>query len=126
MDFSLSLGEISERVTVTGEASLVETTTAQLSALVDQQQIADLPLNGRSYTQLALLQRNGPVVGVVTLAVLWLPSSITQPLWLPAEWPMWAFFALPVLLVVSTVTGGFSGTLCRWYIGNKILRRSAA
>lgn len=75
---------------------------------------------------LALMQRNGPVVGVLTLAVLWLPSSITQPLWLPAEWPMWALFALPVFLVVSTVTGGFAGTLCRWYLTNKNLRRSAA
>ena len=62
VDFALRVGEISERVTVTGEAPLVETTTAQLSALVEQQKIEDLPLNGRSYTQLALLQP-----GVVTL-----------------------------------------------------------
>ena len=62
VDFSLSVGEISERVTVTGEAPLVETTRSVLTDLVGQQQIEDLPLNGRSYTQLALLQP-----GVTTL-----------------------------------------------------------
>ncbi|MCZ6769598.1 MAG: carboxypeptidase regulatory-like domain-containing protein [Acidobacteria bacterium] len=62
VDFALSVGEISERVTVTGEAPLVETTRSVLTDLVSQQQIADLPLNGRSYTQLALLQP-----GVTTL-----------------------------------------------------------
>ncbi|MCH8819566.1 MAG: carboxypeptidase regulatory-like domain-containing protein, partial [Acidobacteria bacterium] len=62
VDFALSVGEISERVTVTGEAPLVETTRSVLTNLVGRQQIEDLPLNGRSYTQLALLQP-----GVTTL-----------------------------------------------------------
>ena len=62
VDFALSVGEISERVTVTGEAPLVETTRSVLTDLVGRQQIEDLPLNGRSYTQLALLQP-----GVTTL-----------------------------------------------------------
>ena len=62
VDFALGVGEITERVTVTGEAPLVETTRSVLTDLVGQQKIADLPLNGRSYTQLALLQP-----GVTTL-----------------------------------------------------------
>jgi hypothetical protein len=62
VDFALRVGEISERVTVTGEAPLVETTRSVLTDLVAQQTIEDLPLNGRSYTQLALLQP-----GVTTL-----------------------------------------------------------
>jgi hypothetical protein len=62
VDFALSVGEISERVTVTGEAPLVNTTRSVLTDLVGQQKIEDLPLNGRSYTQLALLQP-----GVTTL-----------------------------------------------------------
>ncbi|MBI4454892.1 MAG: TonB-dependent receptor [Acidobacteria bacterium] len=56
VDFALRVGEITEKVTVTGEAPLVETTKSELSALVDEKKIRDLPLNGRSYTQLALLQ----------------------------------------------------------------------
>ena len=52
----LKVGELSEKVTVTGEAALVETTSATVAAVVDEKKIRDLPLNGRSFTQLALLQ----------------------------------------------------------------------
>src|SRR5215472_16275771 len=62
VDLSLKVGQISERVLVTGEAPLVETTTSAMSSLVDERTIRDLPLNGRSYDQLALLQP-----GVVTM-----------------------------------------------------------
>ncbi|MBI2822594.1 MAG: TonB-dependent receptor [Acidobacteria bacterium] len=56
VNFTLKVGEITEKVTVTGEAPLVETTKSELADLVDEKKIRDLPLNGRSYTQLALLQ----------------------------------------------------------------------
>jgi outer membrane receptor protein involved in Fe transport len=56
VNFSLSIGQITERVVVTGEASLVETTSAVTAGLVDDRQIRDLPLNGRDIIQLALLQ----------------------------------------------------------------------
>lgn len=57
----LKVGELTEKVTVSGEAELVETTSATLSAVVDDKKIRDLPLNGRSFTQLALMQE-----GVIT------------------------------------------------------------
>ncbi|MBI2821260.1 MAG: TonB-dependent receptor, partial [Acidobacteria bacterium] len=63
VNLTLRLGEITERVTVTGEAPLVQTTSASLEDLVATQQIEDLPLNGRSYTQLALLQPGVVTVG---------------------------------------------------------------
>ena len=56
VNFSLSIGQITERVVVTGEAPLVETTSAVTANLVDDRQIRDLPLNGRDLVQLALLQ----------------------------------------------------------------------
>lgn len=56
VDLQLAIGEISERVEVVGDAPLVETTSAQLSALVDRQQIADLPLNSRDFSGLIELQ----------------------------------------------------------------------
>ena len=56
VNFQLTVGEISEEVVVTGEASLVNTTRAVVSSIVGEQTITDLPLNGRSYDQLALLQ----------------------------------------------------------------------
>ncbi|MBI4481587.1 MAG: TonB-dependent receptor [Acidobacteria bacterium] len=53
---TLKIGEISEQVVVSGEASLVETTGSTLSGLVDDKKIRDLPLNGRDMLQLAQLQ----------------------------------------------------------------------
>ena len=58
---TLRVGEISEQVVVSAEVSLVETRSASVAALVDSQQIRDLPLNGRDFIQLAALQE-----GVVT------------------------------------------------------------
>ncbi|MBI4481344.1 MAG: carboxypeptidase regulatory-like domain-containing protein [Acidobacteria bacterium] len=63
--FTMNLGEITERVMVTGEAALVETTSSSLNALVDEKKMRDLPLNGRDITQLALIQ---PGVALVTNA----------------------------------------------------------
>jgi hypothetical protein len=56
IDLSLNVGEITERVVVQGEAPLVETTDTTLSGLVDDKKIRDLPLNGRSFEDLAVLQ----------------------------------------------------------------------
>jgi hypothetical protein len=53
---SLQVGEVTQTVEVTGEAPLVQTTNATVGSLVDGRTIEDLPLNGRSYDQLALLQ----------------------------------------------------------------------
>jgi hypothetical protein len=56
VDLSLGVGTVTQTVDVTGEAPLVESTTASLGSLVDDTTIRALPLNGRSYDQLALLQ----------------------------------------------------------------------
>src|SRR5713101_8269536 len=48
-DLSLQVGTIETQVSVTGDASFVSATTSDISGLVGQQQIKDLPLNGRSY-----------------------------------------------------------------------------
>lgn len=56
VDFTMQVGQISEKVVVTGEAALVQTTTSTMAALVDDKQIRDLPLNGRDFSQLATLQ----------------------------------------------------------------------
>ena len=56
VDLTLQVGEITEQVFVTGEAPLVETTQSTVSDLVDERKIRDLPLNGRDFAQLAMLQ----------------------------------------------------------------------
>jgi carboxypeptidase family protein/TonB-dependent receptor-like protein len=55
VDLALSVGAVTQTVEVAGEASVVETTNATVSGLVNQDQIRDLPLNGRSFSDLALL-----------------------------------------------------------------------
>src|SRR5262245_58202326 len=52
----LEVGGVQEAVTVTSSISRVNTQTSELSYLVSEQAIATLPLNGRNYTDLALLQ----------------------------------------------------------------------
>jgi hypothetical protein len=56
LNFSLEVGSVSQTVTVEGGAPLVDTTTSSLGGLVTEQKIEDLPLNGRNYIDLALMQ----------------------------------------------------------------------
>ena len=55
LDFSLSVAGAKETVTVSAGPQLVETQPTAINALLDERAISDLPLNGRRYTDLALL-----------------------------------------------------------------------
>jgi hypothetical protein len=55
VDFSLPVGQVSQTVSVQGEVSRVETQTGSVSSLVTQQQMSQLPLNGRNFQQLLSL-----------------------------------------------------------------------
>jgi outer membrane receptor protein involved in Fe transport len=52
LNFHMALGSMSETVTVTGGAPLVETQSAAVSTVVDRQFAENLPLNGRSFQSL--------------------------------------------------------------------------
>ena len=54
-DLALEVGSLTEEVKVTANANLVETDNSQRSQILSTVQIQQLPLNGRSYSQLALL-----------------------------------------------------------------------
>src|SRR3984893_18690272 len=56
VDIGLEVGTSMQVVTVTGELPLVNTTNSSLGGLVNDQQIVDLPLNGRNYNDLTLMQ----------------------------------------------------------------------
>ena len=47
---------MNESVVVTGEAPLVDTTSSSVAGLIDERVIRDLPLSGRDFIQLALLE----------------------------------------------------------------------
>ena len=55
VDLTMQVGQSSQTLTVTGDAPLVDNTTADISGLVNGQQIRDLPLNGRSFDELMTL-----------------------------------------------------------------------
>src|SRR5437762_7580189 len=55
-NLQLEVGGLDEQVTVTGEAALVNMRQSSVAALVDEKQIRELPLNGRDFSQLTLLQ----------------------------------------------------------------------
>src|SRR5215813_6480508 len=55
-DAALTIGQIENTVTVEGVSTAINTVSGALSGLVTKQEIRDLPLNGRSFQQLALLQ----------------------------------------------------------------------
>ena len=55
-DFSLQPGNVSEVVTVTEDVALVNTTSATLGGTLSNQEINDLPLNGRNYENLLQLR----------------------------------------------------------------------
>jgi hypothetical protein len=56
LNFSLQLGLVTQTMTVEGGAPVVETTSSAMGGLVNRKQIQDLPLNGRNYIDLSLLQ----------------------------------------------------------------------
>ncbi len=69
LDFTLQVGSVTETANVTGEAPLLDTQDASLGDVVASQQVEELPLNGRRYTDLATLTAGvtkvleGPVDG---------------------------------------------------------------
>src|ERR1700687_1730241 len=56
INFALAVGSTQQEVTVTAAATLVNTANSALGGLVNEQQMADLPLNGRNYIDLSLMQ----------------------------------------------------------------------
>jgi hypothetical protein len=72
LDFSLRVGSVSQTTEVSGAAPLLETESASLGDVVAAQQVEQLPLNGRRYTDLATLTTGvakiaeGPVNGAST------------------------------------------------------------
>ncbi|MBS1829923.1 MAG: carboxypeptidase regulatory-like domain-containing protein [Acidobacteria bacterium] len=73
VDVTLELGAVTESVSVTGEAPLLETTSASAGAVIDNKQLSDLPLAGRGVSFLmtlspGVISTNAPMHG-------WLPQA---------------------------------------------------
>jgi hypothetical protein len=55
VDVALEVGMVTDSITVEAEAPLIQTEDATVGTLISNKQIAELPLNGRDYLQLAAL-----------------------------------------------------------------------
>mgnify|MGYP003344671258 CR=1 FL=1 len=69
LDITMEIGAVSESVTVSGAAAVLETDSSDRGQVMATRQILDLPLNGRSYADLALLSpgvRKSVIVNYVT------------------------------------------------------------
>ncbi len=55
LDFTLAPASVTEKVEVSAAEVAVETTNATLGQVITSEQVADLPLNGRNFVQLATL-----------------------------------------------------------------------
>ena len=58
IDFHLEIGQVSEKVEVTGGAPLLATETTALGTVIENRRIVELPLNGRNYLQMITLSPN--------------------------------------------------------------------
>jgi hypothetical protein len=58
VDINLQVGAVTETVSVTGAASVLETDSSEHGQVINTQQVVELPLNGRAYSDLALLTTN--------------------------------------------------------------------
>src|SRR5262249_14307644 len=67
VNLALEVGEVQQQVTITGEAPVVNTTTSSVAGLVGEKEVKELPLNGRSFDQLILL--NAGTVNYTSLKV---------------------------------------------------------
>ena len=75
VNVQLEVSAVAETVTVTGGAQLVETSTNALGNVVTGRELVDLPLNGRNFTQLGLLQTG---VAPLTAGVATAGGSLRQ------------------------------------------------
>jgi len=66
LNITMRVGQTTEKIEVIGEAPAVQLATSSISAVIDSTTVRELPLNGRSWTDLATLQ---PGVAVIQTAL---------------------------------------------------------
>jgi hypothetical protein len=65
VDFALKPGSVRQEIEVTGQAPLANYTNATVGTVIDSQEVVQLPLNGRQFSQLILLAPGAADQGTV-------------------------------------------------------------
>ena len=76
VNVTLELGELSETVSVAGDAANVDVTTATISEVVDHARIVELPLNGRDAAKLTTLVAGTVISSVSTETGKTIPGAL--------------------------------------------------
>jgi hypothetical protein len=107
VDFSLTIGQVNEVVTVSAAAPLIESANATIGQVIQNAQVVALPLNGRSYTQLAALVP-GVVFGGVSVGTTTQNNSIatTGSFSISGSRPEGNQFSFNGINVTNDFTGG--------------------
>jgi hypothetical protein len=63
VDLTLAVGQASQTVTITASAQLVNTDNSEVAQVIDEKQVLDIPLNGRSFEQLVMLGEGAYSIG---------------------------------------------------------------
>src|SRR5205085_9851276 len=58
VDLTMQVGAVTETVEVTGAAAALQTDSSEHGQVINTRQVVELPLNGRNYSDLALLTTN--------------------------------------------------------------------
>ncbi len=66
LDLSLKVGEVTQSVEVNGIAATLQTDSSTVATTVDNAKVVELPLNGRSFTQLTVLVPGAVGTGAAT------------------------------------------------------------
>jgi hypothetical protein len=74
LNFSLKIGEATQTITVSSSGELINATTADISTVINEGEVKDLPLNGRDPSSLVLLTTG--VSNVLSTNAGWLQASI--------------------------------------------------
>src|SRR5262245_3859385 len=76
IDLTMQLGDVTETVSVTASAPLLESSTSSIGAVIETKAVSDLPLNGRNFVQLAILSPRVTGVGYAATGTI---GSGTRP-----------------------------------------------
>jgi len=110
LNITLSVGQVSETVQVSGEAPLLQASTSELATVIGREAVENLPMNGRNFTEMTLLV---PGVSPVNTAQEWcstvaLPGSAWIKPSVDGQWNRSNVFLLDGMINNEGETAGYS------------------